>query len=265
MRKKILLCLIGITSTLSLINPIISNATTLKNIDTTNFEENISNQKNDLIFENTNPEIINTMKSNLELQLKNNQTNTNSNIETKSWSSLIASGLDIAGFKSSAHLLNYSMKPLRPEPLIIEWGYGTFVSDMWNYSPDFENAVVRFLNNARGKNEYFSTVNINFTMPNASKPTILANTALKRQTDLFGAFHGVRLNLGVVKDGSKWHVLALVEDRYDFEKAQYNGLVDLVNNIVNHEQELGKVKPYDVMVYADRPNLSTLPYGVRPW
>lgn len=264
MRKKLLLCLIGVTSTLSFINPIISNAATITPNEPIAFEENVSNQETNLSFEETNPEIIDKMKANLELQLSNGRPNSSIKNE-KSWSSLIASALDAVGFKSAAHLLNYSMKPFRPEPLVIEWGYGTFVNDMWDYSPDFKNAVVSFLNSARGRKEYFKTTSIKFKKPNASNSAILGSKSLKRQTDLFGAFHEVRLNLGVVKSGSKWHVLALVEDRYDFKPEQYNGLVNLVNNIVHHEQELGKVKPYDVMVYADRPNLLTLPYGVKPW
>lgn len=106
---------------------------------------------------------------------------------------------------------------------------------------------------------------MNFAMPNASKVEILANTNLKKQTDLFGALHSVKINLGVVKTGVMWDVLILIEDTYDFKEEEYNGLVNVVNNIANYEQERGRVRPYKLFITADKPRLTTLPFGVPLW
>lgn len=182
----------------------------------------------------------------------------------------MATAFDVAGFNNVASFLNYSMLSMREEPRV-ELSGSSISADIWSYSPDFERVVKQFLLNARatGENDYFSTVNMNFTMPDASKAQILGSTQLKKQTDLFGTLHGVTLNLGISKvhklDGDIWHMQVIVRDRFDFKREDYNGLVNIVNNITYHKQELGKVKPYDIIIYASRSNLLRPPFGVQPW
>lgn len=81
-------------------------------------------------------------------------------------SSGMAKVLSIAGFDHSAYLLDYSMLPLREEPKEI-YADSVMASHIWTYSPDFENVVRAFLNEAKSKGsyQYFKTTSMIFQMP----------------------------------------------------------------------------------------------------
>lgn len=213
-------------------------------------------------FRETPQEIVNKMKNDL-LESKNSTINEEA---TRALSSLMAIALNKAGFNNSADLLNYSMLPLRDEPREFN-SQSNISNDIWLYSPDFERVATNFLWTARANNsyEYFASTTMNFTMPNANKAQILANTQLKKQTDLFGALHAVNIHLGIVKTGLQWDMLILIEDTYDFKSEQYNSLVNIVNDIAHHDQELGNIKPYLFYITADRPYLNRPPFGVPAW
>lgn len=227
-------------------------------------EQKVSYNSEKYEFHETPAETINKMKTNFkENTLNNNKKDSNSE---RALTSLMAKALDTLGFDNTASALDYSMLAMREEPRMY-FSDSKMVNDIWSYSPDFRDAVTNFLWEARSKGayEYFKTTSINFTLP-SNKVEILTNTALKRQTDLFGTLHAVKLNLGIVKSGiNHWDMLVLIEDRFDFEKEKYDTFVDLANNIAYYEQELGKVKPYDILIYGDRGNLSSPPFGVPAW
>lgn len=215
-------------------------------------------------FVNTDETTVNKMIYNLHKSKKQNRDISLNSLPPLS--SVVAKSLDVVGFNHSAYLLNYSMLPMRVEPLEIE-GNQPLPNDIWQYSPEFKSAVTQFLLSARSANatEYFRTTTLNFEASPQSAPEVLANTALRKRTDIFGALHSVRLNLGVVKSGLNWHVLVLIEDRYDFVKQDWNGFTSIVNNIANNDQELGNIKPYDIFIYGDRYDLTRLPFGVPIW
>lgn len=215
-------------------------------------------------FVETPQEIIDEMKKNLEGYQAEEKI---SYLQNKaSYTSGMARAFDITGFNHIADALDYSMLPMREEPRIFT--RTSFLSqDIWKYSPDFEKVVVEFLMEARLNNsyEYFKTTNMEFQMPSDSEAKILADKALKKQTDIFAVFHGVTINLGVINDGFRWHVLVLIDDTFDFKYEEYKGMLGLVNNIAYYEQELGIVNPYKIMLNADNPNLIGLPFGVLEW
>lgn len=218
-------------------------------------------------FYDTSPEIIELMKKRIENGEVANPTNTTTFNESRiTLSSGMAKALDAVGFKHSAYFLNYSMQPLREEPKEI-YADSLMVSEIWTYSPDFENVVRAFLNEAKSKGvyEYFKTTSMIFQMPTEGKLEILNNDRLKIRTDLFGSLKTVKINLGVVKNKGAWTIDVIIEDRYDFKDEDYGKLVNIVNNIAHFEQELGKVKPYDIYVFAGRANLLRLPFGVTSW
>lgn len=184
----------------------------------------------------------------------------------RSMSSQMASVLDKAGFNHAAEFLNYSLLPMREEPKV--YGSGSVISgDIWTYSTEFQTVIKQFLNRAKslGSYEYFATTSMEFAMPSASKIDILTNTSLKKWTDLFGALKKVDVNLGLVKTNGAWDIIVQIQDVYDFANEQYNGLVDLVNNIAYYEQERGKVNPYKIIINASQARLYTLPFGVGNW
>lgn len=219
---------------------------------------------NEYEFIETRPEIIEEMKNNA----KKYEFEKTAEIPfgSRSLSSKMALAFDVAGFNHVAEALDYSMLKMREEPKLYEYT-SSLSNDIWMYSPDFRNVMVNFLNEAKSKNsyEYFKTTSINFNKPNASTSDILFDKNLKKQTDLFGTLHAVTINLGVVKTGLTWQILVIIEDLYDFKKEDYQGMLQLVNNIAYHEQELGLVIPYRIQIFADRPNSKTLPFGVTPW
>lgn len=135
------------------------------------------------------------------------------------------------------------------------------------YSPDFRAALVSFLNEARANKatDYFKTTSFAFRMPSESKASILANTSLKKRTDLFGTLHYVQANFDVSKYNGKYSIAVILEDTYDFAKSNYNSLTNIVNDIAYYEQELGKIKPYKIRIFAGRGNLLTPPFNVPIW
>lgn len=214
---------------------------------------------NDYIFVDTPEETINQMKMNIELS------NLKSKTTRLSLTSLMAKAFDASGFNNVAEALDYSMLEYRPDRKI----YGNdslLVNDIWSYSPDFRDVMQAFLYEARRANsyEYFKSTSMNFNMPDINLD-ILNDTQLRKQTDIFGTLHAVNINLGVIKENGKWHILVNVMDTFDFAKEDYNKLVNVVNNIAYYEQELGKVKPYYITIYGDRPNLYKLPFGMPTW
>lgn len=214
-------------------------------------------------FKDTPQEVIDEMKKNLEVSKLGVESYS---VNERSLSSMMAKALDTAGFNHSANLLNYSMLSLREEPYRFT-RTSILSSDIWTYSPEFKKVVVSFLNEAKSKKSYsyFKTTTMNFEMPSASKVQILADTGLKKRTDLFGALHTVTINLGIVKNGIQWDMLVMMQDKYDFEEAQYNGLVNVVTNIAYHDQERGNIKPYNILITADKPYLTTPPFNVGAW
>ncbi|MFQ9823290.1 MAG: hypothetical protein ACLRXI_08295 [Clostridia bacterium] len=237
----------------------------------TQVEKNITNieeQSNEIKFYDTPQETIDKMNKNFEESKKeNNYLEENNYFQSRiSFSSKMAKVLYEAGFTHSGEMLNYSMLKVREEPL--EYYADSLMSvDIWTYSPEFRTVVTSFLQEARSKKSYsyYKTTSMTFKETGASKIDILNNRALKKRTDLFGSLHRVNINLGVVKNGVKWNILVLIEDKYDFGKEEYEGLVDLVNNIAYYEQELGEIIPYKVQIFADKPNLITLPFNVPIW
>lgn len=267
-KSKLLVLLASLLLVATVTQPVYAVEDIEKNVAVEDMERDVLEENytmdNEYIFSDIPQETINEMKKSLEqntltfqqLQAPRSITGT----------SLMASAFNAAGFNHVAEALDYSMLSLRQEPKIYA-PTSSLVNDMWLYSPDFSKAVTEFLFQARaaGSYEYFKSTTMNFTMPNASKASILANTQLKKQTDLFGTLHAVKINLGVVKNGVSWTVLVHINDTFDFKKENYNGLVNLVNNIANYEQELGKVKPYNIMIYGNRSNLVRLPFNVPSW
>lgn len=250
------------------------------NINTINREETETNFsiKNKVTFTDLSPKEMEKMSANLE-HLKNSDNKLSNNIaiqpQALSLSSGMANLLNTAGFKESGYLLDYSMKPLREEPLEL---YNQndpaikFTNDFWNNSPQFKNAVIQFLSeaNAAHSYQYFKSTTISFDKPSASNVSILANSTLKAQTDLFGSLHLARLNLGVVKEGGigqmgNWHVLVDVEDRYDFEQQAYDTFTGLVNNIAYYDQERGNIRPYDLYIDSSKTFFNSLPYYYPIW
>lgn len=225
------------------------------------------NVESDIKFFETSPEIIELMKKRIENGEVASITNTTTFNESRiTLSSGMAKVLSDAGFDHSAYLLDYSMWPLRKEPKEI-YADSVMASHIWTYSPDFENVVRAFLNEAKSKGsyQYFKTTSMIFQMPTEGKLEILGNEKLKIRTDLFGALKKVKINLGVVKNKGAWTIDVIIEDTYDFSNEKYTGFVDLVNNIAYYEQELGKIKPYDIYIYAGRANMLRLPFGVSSW
>ncbi|WP_349393637.1 hypothetical protein [Clostridium perfringens] len=213
-------------------------------------------------FEDTPYEIIDKMKNDLNSDKIKNGLNENS----RALSSLMASALDSVGFNHSANLLNYSMLALREDPYRFQ-STSSISNEIWTYSTDFRTVVTNFLNEARANKsyEYFKSTTMAFKMPNASKAQILSNTGLKKRTDFFGALHNVTIHLGIVKQGVQWDMLVMIEDTYDFKQEQYNGLVNIVNNIAYYDQERGKIKPYKVLITANKPRLIAPPFNVPIW
>lgn len=232
-----------------------------------NTRKNISIDQNYYEFKDVPQEIIDQMKKRSNTDIANTQFATESmtTMATPALSSGMAKVLNGVGLNHSARLLNYSMLSMREEPYII-YGSDTFISDMWTYSTDLKKVVTSFLNEAKSKKsyEYFKTTTMSFNVP-ANKSQFLVNTGIRKNLDFFGALHSVNIYLGVVKSGLTWDMLVMIQDRYDFKKEEYNGLVDVVNNIAHHEQELGKIRPYDLYIYADRSNLRGLPYSFPTW
>lgn len=217
----------------------------------------------DYDFKDTPQEVIDEMKKSLEISKLGGEPYL---LNERSLSSMMATALDTAGFTHSANLLNYSMLSLREEPYRFS-STSILSSDIWTYSTDFKTVVMNFLNEAKSKKSYsyFKTTTMNFAMPNASKAQILADTGLKKRTDLFGALHAVTINLGIVKTGVQWDMLVMIEDIYDFKQEQYNGLVNIVNNIAYYDQERGNIKPYNILITANKPYLVAPPFNVGVW
>lgn len=228
----------------------------------------IQEEQSNYNFEDTPEEIIDQMKSDLNLSKLNGEFSPSSRLGgvTIDYTSLMAISLYDMGFKNAGDLLNYSMLTLREEPYRFQ-STSLLSGDIWTYSTDFRNVVTNFLNEARANKsyQYFKSTNMAFSMPNASKAQILGDTALKKRTDLFGALHGVTIHLGIVKQGIQWDMMVMIEDTYDFKKEQYDGLVSIVNNMAYNEQERGKIKPYKVLITANKPYLVSPPFNVPAW
>jgi hypothetical protein len=76
--------------------------------------------------------------------------------------------------------------------------------------------------------------------------------------------HWVNLYLGVVHESGKWWVCVLVNDRYNFDKVQYDGFAGILNDVGLYDQTNGYIVPYNIDIYADNGGTS-LPYGVPTW
>ncbi|WP_061997110.1 hypothetical protein [Clostridium sp. ATCC 25772] len=274
-KKKILLSLM-LSSMLTIVNimPAIAaenNVTTIDNeMSLTTVEHNAnfnneefqqSNNQDEVKyeFEELDEQTITKMKE--DLKAENGRRAIEEYSERLSFSSTMATLLNAAGFPHSAEALDYSMLSIREEPKI--YGSGSSLSsDIWSYSIDFESAVRAFLYQARssGSYEYFAKTSLSF-----SQPSVDFSTPTMKRMDLFGTLHSVDAYLGVVKEGGLWYLVIQLEDVYDFKHEQAYSFVNYVNNIVNYEQELGLVKPYKIIVYANKSGLFTLPFGVPNW
>jgi hypothetical protein len=223
-------------------------------------KQTINNSSSKFNFRETEPSII--------AKMKNHQTqNVSKSIySTQAYSNTTANLLSLAGLTDSAYLLNYSMLPLREEPLeLVE--SSSLSTHIWGYSPDFMASIIGIINQARAAHsyEYYKTTTLAFNMPTENKATILANQSLKRRADLFGALHLVTLNVGIVKSGLTWQVMVLMEDTYNFAPSQYTGITSIVNNLALYDQINGKIKPYYLMIWGNRNYTASLPFGCSTW
>lgn len=219
-------------------------------------------------FQDVNPEVVKKMKENFAKEKKEGKLSPKTQVMSLAYSDITAQALAFAGFNDSAYLLQYSMLTSRVEPLEIE-AFDSLPVKMWNYSPEFKNIITSFLYEARSNRsyEYFKETSISFNMPYAAdKRDLLTRTDLRSRTDLFGSIHAAKIYLGVVKSGISWDIIVMLEDRYDFLESQHYGLADIVNNMAYYDQVAGKVRPYDLYIYADRVySGGILPFGVPTW
>lgn len=239
----------------------VANMCTVKNVHAQSITKQTENKSTSKVdFRKTEPSIIAKMKNHPT------QNVSKSLYSSQSYSNTTANLLSLAGFTDSAYLLNYSMLPLREEPLEL-YETSNISKHIWDYSPDFKSKVITIINQARSANshEYFRTTSLNFNMPTESKLKILANQTLKRRTDLFGSLHGVTLNIGIVRSGLTWEVLIMIEDRYNFKLEEYNSLTNLVNNLAVYDQISGAIKPYNIIVWGNRNYKLALPFGCITW